>query len=176
MVGADEDRTVVVEQARRIRDPQRTVSALADSALNLALAGRVSEGRVLAQETLAIVRENPEMTGAANELLIPGDVLGIRDEFAELIPLAPEGPWKDLLLASSAGDMTRAADLYASFGVLTHEAFTRMFLGEALIASGQHENGVAQLERALEFFRSAGATFFVARCETALGSAQSESA
>jgi hypothetical protein len=161
--GADEDRDVVLEQARRIRDPQRIVSALADSALGLVLAGRESEARVLARETLAFVRENVEMAGAASELLIPGDALGVRDEFAELVPLAPEGPWKDLLLAGSAGDMTCVADLYASFGVSTHEAFTRMFLGEDLIASGQQTDGAAQLERALAFYRSVGATFLVDR-------------
>jgi class 3 adenylate cyclase/tetratricopeptide (TPR) repeat protein len=175
-VGADEDRNLVIEQARRIRDPQRIVSALADSTLGLALAGRESEARALAQETLAFIRENVEMAGAANELLIPGDVLGVRHEFGKLAPLAPEGPWKELLLASTAGDMTRVADLYARFGVPTHEAFTRMFLGERLIASGQQTDGAVQLERALTFLRSVNATFFVARCEAALAEAYSDSA
>jgi tetratricopeptide (TPR) repeat protein len=176
LVGADEDRNVVIEQARRIKDPQRIVSALADVTLGLVLAGRESEARALARETLASVRENVAMAGAANELLIPGDVLGVRDEFAELVPLAPEGPWKEVLLASSAGDMTRVADLYASFGVPTHEAFTRMFLGEDLIASGQRADGAAEIERALAFYRSVGATFLVARGEALLAEAQSASA
>jgi tetratricopeptide (TPR) repeat protein len=171
-VGADEDRDVVIEQARRIRDPQRIVSALADSAFCLVLAGRESEARVLARETLALVRENVEMAGAANELLIPGDVLGIRDEFGQLVPLAPEGPWKDVLLASTAGDMTRVADLYASFGMPGHEAFTRMFLGEDLIASGRQVDGAAQLERALAFYRSVGAAFLVTRGEALLARAE----
>jgi hypothetical protein len=168
LVGADEDRNVVVEQARRIKDPQRIVSALADVTLGLVLAGRECEARALARETLASVRENVAMAGAANELLIPGDVLGVRDEFAELVPLAPEGPWKEVLLAGSAGDMTRVADLYASFGVPTHEAFTRMFFGEDLIASGQRADGAAEIERALAFYRSVGASFFIERSERLL--------
>jgi hypothetical protein len=72
--------------------------------------------------------------------------------------------------------MTRVADLYAEFGVATHEAFTRMFLGEDLIATGQQSDGAAQLERALAFYRSVGATFLIARGETLLAEAQSESA
>jgi hypothetical protein len=72
--------------------------------------------------------------------------------------------------------MARLAALYASFGVRTSEAFVRMLAGETLIADGRRAEGEAELQRALEFFRSVSAPLFVARCEAALAGAQSASA
>jgi class 3 adenylate cyclase/tetratricopeptide (TPR) repeat protein len=176
LAGAEEDREFLLEHARRVKDPQRVLPSLAAAALDRFLLGRDGEALQLAEETLAVVRDNVELAAAASQLLIVGGALGIRDEFGELAALAPEGPWKELMLAGSAGDMARLADLYGRFGSLTSEAFVRMLAGEDLIASGQQAEGEAEIRRALDFFRSVGATLFVARCETALAGVQSESA
>ena len=56
------------------------------------------------------------MSGAASWLAVSTDALGIREEFGDIVTLAPEGPWKTLLLAGAEGDVTRVADLYTSFG------------------------------------------------------------
>jgi class 3 adenylate cyclase len=174
--GADEDRDFILEQARTIRDPQRVLPSLAASALSRLLLGKEGEARELAEETLGVVRENVDMAAAASQLLIAGDALGIREEFGELAALAPEGPWKDLMIAGSAGDLARMADLYARFGCVTPEALTRMFEGESLVRAGRQAEGEAEIGRALAFYRSVEATFFVDRSEAALAAAQSASA
>jgi len=53
----------------------------------------------------------------------------------------------------------------------TWEARLRFRAAEELIATGRHAEGEAQLEQALAFYRSVGATFFTERAEALLGSA-----
>ena len=116
LAGAAEDRDFVLDQARRIKDPQRLVPSLASSALTQLFLGHEPEARALAEETLSVLRENVEMSGAASWLAVGADALGIREEFGEIVTLAPEGPWKTLLLAGAEGDVTRVADLYTVSG------------------------------------------------------------
>jgi class 3 adenylate cyclase/tetratricopeptide (TPR) repeat protein len=174
--GAAEDRTFILEQARTIRDPQRLLPSLAASALSRVFLGQEREARELAREALGVVRENVDLAAAASQMLIAGDALGIREEYGELAALAPEGPWKDLMMAGAEGDLVQMAEYYARFGLLPHEAHARMFAGESSIAAGRRAEGEAELGRALTFYRSVGATLFMERCEAALAEAQSASA
>ena len=96
--------------------------------------------------------------------------------FVELVELSPEGPWKDLTLAAAQGDLVRAGDLYAQMGAPTFEALARLLGGEELIEAGRRAEGEAELEKALAFYRSVGATFFIQRGERLLAEAQSASA
>jgi hypothetical protein len=48
--------------------------------------------------------------------------------------------------------------------------------GEELIETGRRAEGEEQLEQALTFYRSVGATFFIQRAERLLAAAQSASA
>jgi hypothetical protein len=98
------------------------------------------------------------------------------EELREIVELSPEGPWKDLTLAGAHGDLSRAADLYAEFGAPTFEAFARLFAGESMIEAGRRAEGEAEVGRALAFFRSVGAPFFVRRGEALLARAYSDSA
>ncbi len=65
---------------------------------------------------------------------------------------------------------------YARFGGSSFEALARLFGGEELIEAGRRAEGKAELEKALEFYRSVGATFFIQRGERLLADAQSASA
>jgi class 3 adenylate cyclase/tetratricopeptide (TPR) repeat protein len=176
LAGCVEDLEFDLESARKIKDPQRIIPALGEAAVSFVLLGRQDEARALASETIALARENVEMTNAANELVMVARRLGVREELREVIELSPEGPWKNLTSAGARGDLARAADLYASFGCLAHEASARLFGGEEAIEDGRRAEGEAEIERALDFYRSVGATFLVARGEALLGGAYSDSA
>ena len=63
-----------------------------------------------------------------------------------------------------------------AFGGPSFEALARLFGGEELIDAGRRAEGEAELEKALAFYRSVGATFFIQRGETLLAPAQSASA
>jgi hypothetical protein len=75
-----------------------------------------------------------------------------------------------------AGELVSAADLMASAGSPTIEANLRRHGGLRMLAAGRHSEGEVELERALGFYRSVDARFYVAQMESALAGAQSESA
>jgi len=61
-------------------------------------------------------------------------------------------------------------------GATTFEAVARLLAGEELIETGRRAEGEAEIEKALGFYRSVGATFLVQRGERLLAQAQSASA
>jgi hypothetical protein len=89
IAGAAEDRDFLLEHAYRVRDPQRLIPSLAATALSHVLLGKHDDARAVAEETIELVRANIDMTGAANFLVFVAGQLGIRDEFGELVELAP---------------------------------------------------------------------------------------
>ena len=102
----------------------KTQGRTAEKAMRL-----MDEARALARETIALARENVDMTGAANSLVLVARRLGISEELREVVELAPEGPWKDLVRAGARGDLGRVGDLFASFGLPPLEALARLFGG-----------------------------------------------
>jgi hypothetical protein len=109
------------------------------------------------------------MAGAVNELALVARKLGVADELRPIFELAPKSRWTELSLAAIDGDLSRAADIYASIGAASFEHVARLLAGESLLDTGRQAEGKAELERALAFFRSVDATFFVARIEARLG-------
>ena len=172
-----EDWQAGLAQAREIKDPQRLLPALADLAVCEALLGHVDEARELANEALEVARDHVDLASILNMLAVVSRQLGIQDRVREIAGLAPEGPWKDVTLAAAEGDLVRVADAFAGFGARTLEADVRLIGGESLIEGGRRLEGEAEIERALEFYRSVGATFFIRRAEALLAeSAYSEPA
>ena len=157
LAGAAEDREFVLEHAYRVKDPQRLLPSLAATAMSLVLLGKQDEARTVAEETIALARENVDMTSAANLLVMVAGRLGVRDELREVVELSPGGPWKDLTRAGAEGDLERVGDLYAGFGAPTLEAYARLFGGEEAIAGGRRAEGESEIGRALVFYRSVGA-------------------
>jgi class 3 adenylate cyclase/tetratricopeptide (TPR) repeat protein len=174
--GAEQDRDFTLEHARRVRDPQRTLPSLAARAMSLVLLDRRDEARPAAEETVALARENVEMTSAASLLVLVAGTLGVRDDLREAVERSPEGPWKDLTSAGVRGDLVEVGDLYATFGCATFEAYARLLGGEQAIEDGHRAGGESEIERALVFFRSVGAEFLVQRGERLLAQAYSDSA
>jgi class 3 adenylate cyclase/tetratricopeptide (TPR) repeat protein len=176
LAGAAEDRELELEQAYRIKDPQRLLPSLASSAVSFVLLERQDEARTVAEETLPLIRDNIALSATASHLVLVAGPLGLRDELRDIVVLAPEGPWKELMLAGTHGDLRRTGDLYAGFGAATFEAFARLFGGQELIEAGSRAEGEAELERSLSFFRSVNATFLIERGEALLASAHRASA
>ena len=64
--------------------------------------------------------------------------------------------------------MARAAELYAQIGSQLDEADARLRAAERLAAAGRRGEADAQLEQALAFYRSVGATRYVGEGEALL--------
>ena len=161
-----------VEQGQEVGDPQALLRALAECSYGYARVGRLEEARALAADALAYLREHPKMTmpvGTATPLAGALGILGIEDALREILEAAPDGAFEKVARAIADGDQSRAAELYAAMGSPTLEAFHRVASAEALLAAGLREQGEAEVERALAFYRSVSATFYVERAEALLG-------
>jgi hypothetical protein len=85
----------------------------------------------------------------------------------ELIDVLPkiESKWVRAAAAFAAGDLGTAADICASMGAVVEEAHDRLWLAEALMEQNRRPDADAQLQRALEFFTSVGASRYIRRAE-----------
>ena len=67
-----------------------------------------------------------------------------------------------------AGDLAAGADLLGEIGARTQEAFLRLRAAEQLVEEGRRAEADEQLNRALAFYRSVGATRYVREGEALL--------
>jgi len=140
------------------------------------LLGRTDEARSFAREFVALLQELPDKPPAAGDITEFADELGLAAEMRELVEAAPPGRFQDAALAELDGDFERAAGIFADLGSLPDEADARLRAAEKLVDAGRRAEGEVELHKALDFYRSVGATFSIERAETLLASAQRESA
>lgn len=76
--------------------------------------------------------------------------------------------WLDAASAFLQGNYERAAELYSAIGSDVDEARARLRAAKALAAEGRRAEAGEQLDRALAFYRSVGATRFIREAETLL--------
>lgn len=77
-------------------------------------------------------------------------------------------PWLEAAIAFCTGDFQRSAEIYAEIGDKPEEAYARVRLAEALVAEERRAEADAELERALAFWRSVGATAYIREGEALL--------
>jgi tetratricopeptide (TPR) repeat protein len=167
--GALEDAERALAQARRIGDPQSVLPTLTSSSHLYATVGRIEEARALALEAIAFAGPSPDVVAPFTFMALVAARLGIEDELRTLVARAPDRPINVAAKAAVAGDHSRAADLYLEIGSPTFEAMQRSVAGEKLLAAGRREEGRAELERALAFYRSVGATAYLRDGDALLG-------
>jgi tetratricopeptide (TPR) repeat protein len=150
-----------LELARvRVADPDLLVPALVRNAWAYLQIGRVSEARALFAEALPTLAEYPRarpwvIAEVAYEL---GET-SVREIFARL----PPSPGNRAMVAVVDGDFERASELYGVANIRLFEAEARLRQSEQLIADGRSGEGEVELQKALDFYRSVGATLFVDR-------------
>ena len=164
VAGALEDVERSLALARGARDPQTLVPVLGGAAFILARAGRDDDARTLVTELLQVPRIEGEWRVA--EFAFVAGRLGFELEVTELLAaLQPQTAWARAGLALVGGDYERAGDLFYEIGDLERAADSRLLAGEKLIAAGRGEDAQIQLEQALAFFRSVGATRYIREAE-----------
>jgi tetratricopeptide (TPR) repeat protein len=172
---ADLDRSVELTLTRAYKgDRIQVLSLLAQF---LVSDRRLDEARSLVDELVTLVRSFGAH-GALTQFGLVAEELGavdaIRGALAEGTTQAPV--WLGVLELVYAGDFGPAADAMTRIGAVTTEAHLRRKAGEVHLANGRVAEGVDELERALTFFHSVGATRYVAEVESELAEAQSASA
>ena len=169
---ASSDRSL--DRARRTKDPQLLAPALVVRGMVLLAEGRRKEASKLASEVLAggssLVLALLEFVPAATPTEFAWLLRDLRRE-GDLLPAlqaAPVTPWFDVARAVATGDFAVSAQIAAEMGAPAVEAYAGLRAGEALLAAGGGPEALAQLEKALEFYRSVGAAHYVRQAEALL--------
>jgi class 3 adenylate cyclase/tetratricopeptide (TPR) repeat protein len=156
------DAASAVALARETMNLESLVPALAFHARTLLANGQADQAGGQADELLAELADrgalltNPDWSG---QLAIVLSSLGRAAELAELAAgVSKATSWLRAAAAMAAGDFERAADTYARIGSRPDEAFARLRGAERLLDAGHQAEGKAQLQRAMAFFRQAGAS------------------
>jgi hypothetical protein len=123
--------------------------------------GRTHETRALAHEVVSRLRELSERSPAVGIIAEFAGELGLAAEIRELADAARPGHFKDAAIAELHGDFGRAAGIFGDLAFATKEAGTRLRLAQDLIDADRRAEGEAELQKALAFYRSVGATFFI---------------
>jgi tetratricopeptide (TPR) repeat protein len=169
LLGALEDAEADLERSRVIKDPQRLQPALGFGAFALLSAGRIGECEELVEELLALDPFRvpvPAWTAPVLELAWIMTRLGRQNELLEVAAKAKRiTKWLEAATAFARGEVELAADICVEIGVVPHQAYSRLRAAEKLVLEGRRAEADAQLRRALEFYRSVGASFFIREAE-----------
>jgi class 3 adenylate cyclase/tetratricopeptide (TPR) repeat protein len=150
-------------------DARQRMEPIGQSAVAYALIGRTKEARRFAEDFAERMSEVSEQFQYRLLLVsLFADELGIDARMRRVVEAAVPGGFRNAAAAALDGDFVRAADVLAALCTPTGEADARLRAAERLVAARRHAEGAAQLEQALGFHRSVGATFYVERGEALL--------
>ena len=167
--GALEDHVFALALARDTESAQHIVPALSVCAASHAESGQLGDAHLFAAELVEVVRSSsfhPALAAVAPF----AEELGVRAELLELVtpPTSLRRPWRDAAELALELDFSGAADIYAEMPNRALEARFRFHAGRTLIGSGRRAEGEAELERAVAFYRTVAATYFLRRAESLL--------
>ncbi len=169
--GASGDVETAVELARVAKDPQVLYGTLAISAFVGLIGETAQAAQARADELIRCITSagNPEVVGEA--LLMLASVmldLGWADQLVELLPATSPFRWTTAARAFAARDFRGAAEICAEIGSKPDEAYARLRAAEHLVGAGRRAEADGQLQKALGFYRSVGATRYIREGEALL--------
>ena len=172
MEGAQADASRGLELARLAKDPQVLWPALAFAARAFSGSDR-ARANDLTEELLAEWKaQKLRISGSDNEwlndLIAVLPELGRENEFLEVDEAEMTTPWRRAARKVFLGDYLEAAEMYATLGAKPTEAYVRLRAAGAFVRAGRRQEADAELQRALAFWRSAGATAYVREGEALL--------
>ena len=164
---ADVDRALAL--ARLAKDPQIIGPVLAASAHVFLETGNDDAAAPLVDELLVEVRARGLNFYAEclQSIAWPVAAVGRGHELLGLLA-SGESPWARAAMAFTAGDLRQAADICGEMGAVTDEARDRLWLAEALINENRRSQADIELQLALAFYRSVGATRYIREAEALL--------
>jgi tetratricopeptide (TPR) repeat protein len=168
--GALADYRRAVALARDANDPQQLLPEFGAATTAFETHGLLDEASGLAREVVELARAYPHdaVWSLPLEFLFSRVALEFESELREALESAPPGPWKDLAFCCLDRDFVRAAEMCAEAGSPTWEARLRLRAAEEFIETGRRADGEAELQKAIAFYRTVGATFFIQRGEQLL--------
>jgi hypothetical protein len=154
-VGAHEDGERAVELARGQKDPQALAPALANRAVMLIYSDLREAAAQLIDEVVA--RRGSVYWSALLDLAWALFNLGRADELLQRADVLVTSPWSEAALAIASGKAAEAAGILAEISAVSDAAYARLRSGDE-----------TEVRRAVEFYRSVGATRYVREGEALL--------
>jgi tetratricopeptide (TPR) repeat protein len=168
LAGAAEDVEKSIPSARKAGDPQAVYPTLASAARLYVELGLPDEAGAAAREAL----DTFTPTYAPVDLAWVAEELGLREALSELVAkVEVQTPWHDVMRAYLASDFVAASELLFEIGDEVEEAGARLRAAEHLVAAGRRTEADEQLQKALAFWRSVGATRYIREGEALLAAA-----
>jgi len=168
--GALDDVGKALDAARSAKDPQVLIPTLAIAARVYAEVGRDVEAHLLAAELLEQFRRSADWR--LFDFVWVAERLGCSGELRRLIEQhLAKTRWSSVFLAVLAREYETAADLFLEIGAVGFGADARLRAAEKLVAEGRRPEADEQLEKALAFYRSVGATRYISEGEALLATA-----
>ena len=170
--GAHDDAERALELARAAKDPQVLWPALAFAARAF-----LPTDRQRADDHVAEILSEWEAQGcplssesdwtADAAVVIP--LVGREAEFLAGAGRAQKPwPWRQAASAYVSGNPSAAAEIYREIGAGPDEAFARLRAADKLVREGRRAEADVELDAALSFWRSVGATAYVREGEALL--------
>ena len=160
---ADHERMLALGRERQ--QAEGLVAGLAMLAVTQAELGMVEEARNLLGELVPLVRDHGVYARSAQAALfaspldVPEDLrAAIAGSMGERTTL-----WRNVISSALDGDLRGAADQLAAMGSPTMEARFRFYAGARMLEAGRTGEGRSSSTKALAFYRSVDATFYVER-------------
>jgi tetratricopeptide (TPR) repeat protein len=157
-----------LELARQAKDAQTLAPVLAQRTSVVLAEGRRTEAEALVAELLALgpaLVAPLAMSGVLIDFAWLVRELAREDELVVVLETAPQVPWVEAAQAILSGQPLRAASLLDEIAFRPGAAHARLRAGESLAREGASAAAEAELERALAFYRSVGATRYVEQGE-----------
>jgi hypothetical protein len=162
--GALADSEHALTLGRVAQDPQVLLPVLAFHSKILLATGRGSDAVPFVDEVLSLLGSGRTsfVSYWSAALATVLTALGRSSDMEAMVENATISTrWLDAARAYAAGAFEEAADVYAEIGSVPDEAYARLRAAGALIEAGRRPEADAQLQRALAFYRSVGATAYV---------------
>jgi tetratricopeptide (TPR) repeat protein len=169
--GAMRDAESGLAAGRAIADPQAVYFVLPACAHIFFLAGDLDRAVPLVRELIEALDSGVDVQFAVVNFPVFASAarhLGLDQEVLAALADYTETPWTEAVRAYEHCDFVAAAEILHRIGTRPDEAEARLRAAEQLVAEGRRAEADEQLQRALDFYRSVGATRFVSECELLL--------
>jgi class 3 adenylate cyclase/tetratricopeptide (TPR) repeat protein len=167
--GATSDSQRVLDMARAAQDSQVLLPALAFHAHLVFATGQRDDAVALVGELLERLpgKQSAMRSHWTPHLAYVMSAIGEADDFERMAASAPISTrWLEAASGFIAGRFDDAAAILADIGAVSDEALLRLRAAEALVAQGRRAEAEPHLQQARAFFRSVGATGYIAAAES----------
>ncbi len=173
--GAIRDAENALAAGRTVAEPQALYFVLPACAHVFSLASGPGRAVPLAREFLEALSRGVGMQFAVLNLptfAAAARRLDLDQELMDALADHAQTSWTEAVRAYARGDFAAAAEMLHRTGSRPEEAEARLRAAEQLVAEGRRAEADEQLQQALDFYRSVGATHYVRECEALLAASK----